>query len=127
MNPRRKGVSLIEVLVTVTISSVVLVAGISLIHTMLGMDRTTRSSVNVGITASRLSRVFRQDVHQATEFRARVRRIVPRTRSSCSCPASKPSPTKSTATGWPALPGKATRPRTRTSLFSQPAAVLPCR
>ena len=66
MNQQRWGTSLIEVLVAVSISGVVLTTGIGLIHMILRVERTTQQSVSLGTAGSRLSRVFRQDLHRAT-------------------------------------------------------------
>ena len=68
MTQRRRAFTMIEAIVVVAMSGIVLMTGVSLIHLVLGVERTTRQSVHLSTTGSLLSRVFRHDVQTATEL-----------------------------------------------------------
>jgi hypothetical protein len=59
---------MIEATVTVAMSGIVLMTGMSLIHTVLGVQRNSQKSIRLSTSGSNLSRVFRQDVHRATKL-----------------------------------------------------------
>ena len=68
MTRRRRAFTMIEAIVVVAMSGIVLMTGVSLIHLVLGVERTTRQSVHLSTAGSLLSRVFRHDVQTATEL-----------------------------------------------------------
>ena len=63
----RLGVSLAELLVAMTIGSVVMAIGLGMLHLMLKTDRTLADSLQRRQTVSQLSRAFRRDVHAANK------------------------------------------------------------
>jgi prepilin-type N-terminal cleavage/methylation domain-containing protein len=65
MNSRRRGYALIEVLVVITIVSVMLALCAGMIHLLLKLDRVGRSASDVSADLSRLARDFRADAHAA--------------------------------------------------------------
>lgn len=65
--PRRRGASLIELMVIVGSVSVVLGLCAVLIHGLLKLDRSGRAAVDDTTTLARLARRFRQDVRAAAK------------------------------------------------------------
>jgi prepilin-type N-terminal cleavage/methylation domain-containing protein len=61
----RRGVSLVELTITMTIGGLVLATGIGMLHLMLRTDKTLAESLWRGQTVSQLSEAFRGDVHAA--------------------------------------------------------------
>lgn len=61
----RRGATMVEALVTVSIGAVVLTLGVGMIHLLLRGERETRRAVEDSITLSRLSTIVRRDVHAA--------------------------------------------------------------
>ncbi len=67
--PARRGVFLIEMMITIAVGSVVLGLGMGMLHLMLQTDKTLADSLWRGQTVSQLSQVFRGDVHAAREVK----------------------------------------------------------
>ena len=65
---RRKGFSLVEVLVAVTVGSVLLAVAVGLLYALIEMDRTSREHLRLRIAAARLGDQFRRDVHAAVRL-----------------------------------------------------------
>lgn len=63
----RRGASLIEVVIVIGVSSVLLTAGVGTLHLLMRADRLGQSAAQNRAALSRLSRVFRQDVHAARD------------------------------------------------------------
>lgn len=63
---RRRGFSLVELLVVLSMMAIVLVLCVGLIHTLLRLDRAARAQVAEDADLSRLAREFRRDVRAAT-------------------------------------------------------------
>ncbi len=70
MKQSRAGVSLIEIVIAMTVASVILSGGIGVIHMLLDIDRSSRHALELTTTVSRLSFVFRRDVHAAKQVQA---------------------------------------------------------
>ncbi len=70
MKQGRAGVSLIEIVIAMTVASVILSGGIGVIHMLLDIDRTSRHALELTTTLSRLSFAFRRDVHAAKQVQA---------------------------------------------------------
>lgn len=64
----RTGLSLVEMLVAVTLSSVVLTIVAMLLHLMLRTDRIARADAQELATINRLAEQFRRDGHLATQI-----------------------------------------------------------
>jgi hypothetical protein len=62
---RRRGISLVELLVVMTACTVIFTTSAGLIHRMMHADSRARAFYDVERSALRLSRQFRADVHQA--------------------------------------------------------------
>lgn len=60
---RRRGVSLVEILIVVTIAGVILLVSMTTIHLLLRAEREQARAVWMAVTVSRLEQVFREDVH----------------------------------------------------------------
>lgn len=67
--PRRRGASLIELMVIMSSLSVVLGLCAVLLHGLLKLDRSGRAAVDDTTTLARLARRFRQDVRAAEKAR----------------------------------------------------------
>ena len=65
----RRGFSLIEVLVVITVSSALVAAAVGLIHTMLRLQRGDQEQVRAEWALAGLAERFRDDVHAATALR----------------------------------------------------------
>ena len=65
-NLRRRGVFLIEMLVTITVLMVLLGLGASLLHLVLRLDQAGRDAFDIAADQARLGQTFRQDVRQAS-------------------------------------------------------------
>jgi hypothetical protein len=63
--PSRRGISLVELVVTMGFASIVLGTGIGTLHLLLRTDKTLTDSVWRSQSVSNLSRAFRGDVHAA--------------------------------------------------------------
>ena len=61
----RAATTLVETIVAMTAGAVIVVLGITTIHLLLGTERELTRSVRSTASVSRLSRVFRDDVHAA--------------------------------------------------------------
>lgn len=61
--PNRRGVSLTELLIVMSISSVVLTTGVGLLHHVLHDQKKARLEVRLHLAAGRLSEQLRRDVH----------------------------------------------------------------
>jgi prepilin-type N-terminal cleavage/methylation domain-containing protein len=61
----RAGVSLVELLVVISIAGVIIGVSMLLLHTLLRTERDQTRSVRSSLTLSRLSRMFREDVHSS--------------------------------------------------------------
>ena len=71
--PRRKqrrGHSLIELLVVISVGSALLAVSVGLLHTLLQMQQGGRKHLQQRRTLERLADQFREDVHAATQVRA---------------------------------------------------------
>ena len=64
-NSTRGGSLLVEVMIAMTVGSVVLTLGIGMLHLLLRSESAMTDSLQRGQTVSQLSRMFRQDVHAA--------------------------------------------------------------
>jgi len=62
---RRRGLTLIELLVAMAGTSVILGMAVALVYTLLGADRAARQRMHVGESLARLAEQFRSDVHAA--------------------------------------------------------------
>ncbi len=67
MNRRRRGFSILEVLMLITVITVLLSLCAGLIHLLVRLDRTGQNSAELSADLARLSRDFRNDGHQASE------------------------------------------------------------
>ncbi|HTI51907.1 MAG TPA: prepilin-type N-terminal cleavage/methylation domain-containing protein [Planctomycetaceae bacterium] len=65
----RRGVSLIEVLIVVTVASVVVGVSVTMLHLILRSERDQSRAIRTTVTLSRLTEVFRADVHASTELK----------------------------------------------------------
>ena len=65
---RRKGFSLVEVLVAITVGSVLLAVAVGLLYSLIEVDRTSREHLRLRIAAARLADQFRRDVHAAVRL-----------------------------------------------------------
>ena len=63
---RRRGAFLIELLVTITVLTVLLGLGAGLLHILLRLDQKGREALEVAADQARLVEAFRADVHTAT-------------------------------------------------------------
>ena len=63
---RRRGAFLIELLVTITVLTVLLGLGAGLLHILLRLDQKGREALDVAADQARLVEAFRADVHAAT-------------------------------------------------------------
>ena len=66
MIKRRRGYALIEVILVVTITAVMLTLCAGMIHLLLRLDRSGRSTAEESADLARLARDFRADAHAAT-------------------------------------------------------------
>jgi len=60
---RRKGFSLVEVMVAMAVGSVLMAIVVGLLYTLMETDRTSREHLRLRIAAARLADQFRRDVH----------------------------------------------------------------
>ena len=65
----RRGTFLIELIVTIGISTLMLGTTISILHLVLRADRNAKNTLRHQVSISRLSDLFRQDVHAALQAR----------------------------------------------------------
>ncbi|MSR57203.1 MAG: prepilin-type N-terminal cleavage/methylation domain-containing protein [Planctomycetaceae bacterium] len=63
---RRRGVSLIELLIVMAIAGVIITLTMTTIHLLLRSERDQSRAVWMTVTVSRLAQVFREDVHATT-------------------------------------------------------------
>lgn len=68
---RRRGISLIEMMIVIGASSMVLLAGVGLLHRLMRSERVAAESLVHATNHARLSAQFRDDVHAATAATAR--------------------------------------------------------
>lgn len=79
---RRRGYSLVELLVIVSGVALVMILGAALVHALLRAERATRDGMAEGASAARLARDLRADVHAAValssgpEGEAQVKSVV---------------------------------------------------
>jgi len=76
---RRRGTTLIELMVTISTASVLLLLATSVVHRMMRFESKSRQRASVHRTAVRLSHDFRKDIHQADSFQIRGREDQPPT------------------------------------------------
>ena len=62
---RRKGFSLVEVMVAMAVGSVLMAIVVGLLYTLMETDRTSREHLRLRIAAARLADQFRRDAHAA--------------------------------------------------------------
>jgi prepilin-type N-terminal cleavage/methylation domain-containing protein len=67
---KRRGVTLIELLAVLTVSSVMLAIAIGLIQTLLRASGAARSDMEQQNSVARLADAFRRDAHAATAFQS---------------------------------------------------------
>jgi len=65
---RRRGYSLIEILVVITVGSVMLGVAVAMLHTLMQVQEDSREWLRYHTTLGRLGRQFRCDVHAAVGF-----------------------------------------------------------
>lgn len=65
---RRRGISLIEVLVVITLSSAMVAAAVALLHALLRTRDVAQAGMVQRASIARLADTFRDDVHRATAF-----------------------------------------------------------
>lgn len=65
---RRKGFSLVEVLVAIAVASLMLATAVGLLYALIEMDRTSREHLRLRTAAARLADRFRRDVHAAVRL-----------------------------------------------------------
>ena len=65
----RRGVSLIEILVLMTIGSTLMGIAVGSLHLLLKMDRNTRQRRQLQASEARLADQFRRDVHAALRMK----------------------------------------------------------
>src|SRR5438876_5171317 len=63
----RYGVSLIEMLVVMSVASVMMGLGVTTIHLLLGSEHEATRSVRYAASVARLARLFREDIHAARQ------------------------------------------------------------
>jgi type II secretory pathway component PulJ len=73
MKTRRRGFSLVELLLVISSLTVLLGICVGLIHSLLRLDRIARTNLAESATIGRLARQFRQDVHAAERIDEPVR------------------------------------------------------
>jgi type II secretory pathway pseudopilin PulG len=66
VKPRRRGISLVELVVVMGIATVMLGLAVTTIHMLLRAEWNSTETVWYGTSLARFSRTFRQDVHAAT-------------------------------------------------------------
>ena len=67
MRQDRRGTTLVELLVIISVCSVVMCASGVLLHSMYRADKEGRLAIETGATVARLSLQFRRDAHAASE------------------------------------------------------------
>lgn len=65
---RQNGFTLVELLVSLTLGSVLLTLGLSLVHRTMRVDSAAKANAEVERVAGRLSQALRYDVHRASEL-----------------------------------------------------------
>ncbi len=63
---RRRGISLIEMIVVIGASSIILMIGAGMLHTLMRTERVTAESLVHATNHARLAEQFRDDIHAAT-------------------------------------------------------------
>lgn len=63
------GFTLIEVMVSISVSSVLMVLSMGIVHRVLNLESNSRDQARVSRSLQRLSHDFRNDVHQAVDAR----------------------------------------------------------
>ncbi|MFN0055114.1 MAG: prepilin-type N-terminal cleavage/methylation domain-containing protein [Planctomycetales bacterium] len=66
---RRRGVSIVEILIVMSIGSVIVGTTITTLHLLLRSERDQARGVRTASTTARLAQVFREDVHAMREAR----------------------------------------------------------
>jgi Tfp pilus assembly protein FimT len=64
----RRGVTIVEVLIVITVASAVMGVAITLLHLLLRSERNHSREIRTTVTLSRLTDLFRQDAHAATKL-----------------------------------------------------------
>ena len=62
----RAGLSLVEMLVTISVGAILLTLGVGLIHGLMRLNHANRARVSDDARLDRLGRLFRDDAHAAT-------------------------------------------------------------
>ena len=63
---RRRGISLIEMIVVIGASSIILLVGVGMLHTLMRSERVATESLVHATNHARLAAQFRNDIHAAT-------------------------------------------------------------
>ncbi len=63
----RRGVSLVELLIVISVATVIVGICVTTIHVLLRSERDQSRAIQTAVTISRLSEVFREDVHAASQ------------------------------------------------------------
>ncbi len=65
---RRSGFTLVEVMASISVSSVLLVMSMGMVHRVLNLESSSRDEIRVSRSLTRLSHDFRHDVQRAVAF-----------------------------------------------------------